>query len=126
MSADRTFAPVVQFFPGVSVVSYRGEDDNAKVIQIDTENDERIRVNLNDAPVFDGSPEKDEPLGVTRIERRVVGVTLKQLERLEQAVHDDRVTPGEPIWVQLPADEKLRRMNQMRVPLEIAGIVVEK
>lgn len=45
---------------GITITTYRGEHDGAKVIHIDTDDTAgHVRVNLNDGPpLFDGDPEK--------------------------------------------------------------------
>lgn len=51
----------MEILPGVTVTTYYGEGDGAKVVHIDTEQDAgHVRVNLNDGPaIFDGDPELD-------------------------------------------------------------------
>jgi hypothetical protein len=53
---------------GITVTCYRGERDNAPVVQIDTETGAGwVRVNLNDGPpLFDGDPELDDAPGAFR------------------------------------------------------------
>lgn len=126
MSPINSSTVVVQFFDGVEVTSYRGEDDNAKVIQIDTQHDEHIRINLNDAPVFDGSPERNGPLGITKVERDDVVVTLGQLKVLAENAYVDARSHHDWHWTQLPPNTRLRRINDVRRQLERAGVVVER
>ena len=65
---------VVEYLPGPVVdaeivepdfeISTWFADDNTPVVQIDTQRIEgRLRINLNDAPIFDGDPETEEPPG---------------------------------------------------------------
>ena len=51
----------------VDVVTYHGEYDQAPVVQVDAPDGRRVRINLNDAPVYDGDPGTDGGAGlVTR------------------------------------------------------------
>ena len=53
-----TLVPAVDALPGVRVSTYRGESDGVPVVQVDTDdNASRVRINVNDAPVWDASPE---------------------------------------------------------------------
>jgi hypothetical protein len=43
-----------------SITVFRSNLDDVPVVQIDTNGDgERFRININEAPVWDGNPEKD-------------------------------------------------------------------
>lgn len=45
---------------GVEIAQWTSELDGVHVVQVDTlEHHGRIRINLNDAPVWDGNPERD-------------------------------------------------------------------
>lgn len=125
MSPINSATVAVRFFDGVEVTSYRGEDDNAKVIQIDTQHDEHVRINLNDAPVFDGSPESDEPLAVKVVELKVVGVSLAQLEQLAKNAHDEKAFYSYQLWEEADSKTQNEAIATHRVLLEEAGIVVE-
>lgn len=113
-------------FPGVEITSYRGEEDSAKVIQIDTRNDEHIRINLNDAPVFDGSPEHDEPRATSHTGLTVVGVTLEQLENLAENAYVNGRSRADLHWTQLSNNTRKKRINDLRFHLQRVGITVEK
>lgn len=49
---------------GVRVVAWPAQLDDATVVQVDTTADAgRVRININDGPVYDGHPEEDAPPG---------------------------------------------------------------
>ncbi len=48
---------------GITVTTFYGECDGVPVVQVDSGTAPRVRINLNDAPVWDGLPEHDERPG---------------------------------------------------------------
>lgn len=65
--------------PGFEISTFYGSD-NVPVVQIDSEGVEgRLRINLNDAPIWDGDPETDERPGANLLEtdvREIRGATI--------------------------------------------------
>jgi hypothetical protein len=48
---------------GIEVQLWNAEHDGVRVVQIDTPGEGRLRINLNDAPIWDGDPATDERPG---------------------------------------------------------------
>ncbi len=59
--AGQQEGPLIHSAGAGTVTCYVGEDDQVPVFQIDTsEGGGRVRINLNDAPVYDGDPDVDD------------------------------------------------------------------
>lgn len=86
-------APEAAERPPFEISTYYGAD-NVPVVEIDTQLIEgRLRINLNDAPIWDGDPETDERPGAnakphaweavtTRNERELTGTISRQIEAI--------------------------------------------
>ncbi|MFE5342594.1 hypothetical protein ACFQ80_20395 [Isoptericola sp. NPDC056578] len=53
----------------VEVVTYHGEIDQVPVVQVDAPNGHRVRINLNDAPIYDGDPGTGAGVGLVSREQ---------------------------------------------------------
>ncbi|MGF0118837.1 hypothetical protein ACQFYA_21290 [Promicromonospora sp. Marseille-Q5078] len=53
----------------VEVMAFHGESDRVPVVQVDAPNGSRVRINLNDAPVYDGDPGRDVGAGLVSREQ---------------------------------------------------------